>query len=93
MSQEFGFEPEEKSPSAKTKKGVLISVIAAIMLEIYVKNPFEYGCRSWFRHQAEGDKETHVTDIFRSPDLKRVVHTMFLRDLSVFLHYARDCIS
>ena len=29
MSQEFGFEPEEKSPSAKTKKGVLISVIAA----------------------------------------------------------------
>ena len=66
---------------------VVITVIAAIMIEIYVKNPFEYGCRSWFRHQAEGDKETHVTDIFRSPDLKRVVHTMFLRDLNVFLHF------
>lgn len=66
---------------------IVIFVIAAIMIEIFVKNPFEYGCRSWFRHQAEGDKEAHVTDIFRSPDLKRVIETMFRRDLSVFLHF------
>lgn len=40
MSQGFGFEPEEKSPSAKSKKGVLIpDSVTAIGIEAFEDCP------------------------------------------------------
>ena len=65
---------------------VLIAVASAVLIEIYVKNPLEYGCRSWFRHQAAGDKIVNITDIYRNGDLKRVGVTMLYRDLWIFLY-------
>ncbi len=64
----------------------VIAVIGAIMIDLYIKNPIEYGCRSWFRHQAAGDDSVHITDIYRSGDLKRVGWTMLYRDLTIFLY-------
>ncbi len=66
---------------------VIVMIAMVIMFDIYVKNPFEYGCISWLRHQAHGDKEVNLTDIYRDEGFRRVVSTMFRRDAWCFLYF------
>ena len=66
---------------------VMIAAIAgAVMVWMFVRIPFEYGCRRWFRHQVRGTKDVHITDLYRDPDMMRVIKTMFLRDLKILLY-------
>ncbi|MBR4163979.1 MAG: DUF975 family protein [Solobacterium sp.] len=66
---------------------VALAVLAvAILIGIFVKNPLEYSCKSWLRHQTD-ERDFSVFDVFRDPDYSRIVKTMFLRDLHVFIGF------
>ena len=63
-----------------------IVVSTAVLIWMFIRIPFEYGCRRWFRHQVRGTKDVHITDLYRDPDMMRVIKTMFLRDLKILLY-------
>lgn len=64
----------------------LVILAVAIAVGIFVKNPLEYSCKSWLRHQTD-EKDFSVFDVFSDPDYSRIVKTMFLRDLHVFIGF------
>lgn len=64
----------------------LAAIAAAVLIGIFVKNPLEYSCKSWLRHQTD-HQEVSVFDIFHDPDYTRIVKTMFLRDLHIFIGF------
>ena len=63
----------------------LAAIVAAVLIAVYLKNPVEYGCKSWFRHVTDGTQDGRVLSAFNSPDYHRIVVTLFKRDLSIFL--------
>ena len=63
----------------------VITLVLVILVAVYVKNPIEYGAKSWFRHLTDGTEEGRVFSAFGSPDYHRIVKTMFLRDVHVFV--------
>lgn len=64
----------------------LIAIAGAILIAVYLKNPLEYGCKSWFRHIPDGTESGRVLEPFSSPDYHRIVETMFKRDLTILLY-------
>jgi uncharacterized membrane protein len=65
----------------------LIAFLIAVAFSIFVANPLQLGCISFFKTSAEIPHK-NMNDLgkgFRNGNYKNVVKTMFLRDLFIFL--------
>lgn len=68
--------------------GISVSIMGliVIILEIFVKNPFEVGgCKFFVQNQTGQPGVGVILDIFKSGNYMNVVTIMFMRDLFVFL--------
>lgn len=75
----------EFSFNAAASAGAFAIVVLSILFILFIIRPLEYGGRSWFSHLETGDQKGKLTSGFQRDHYMKVVNTLFLRDLYIFL--------